>query len=154
MHALSFADQMCLLDELVTALSDIDTDDGALIAEARAWTSRLDENLAWADTFLRSVDELIETLGRVESRDARANATRRASKREKYGGATRARAGRGASRRKFSRRRRRGVDDAATSTMLTRMTRMTRTASSRSREDGREGSTTSRRREKIRTAED
>jgi RNA polymerase sigma factor (sigma-70 family) len=74
MHALSFADQMCLLDELVTALSDIDTDDGALIAEARAWTARLDGNLAWADTFLRSVDELIETLGRVESRDARANA--------------------------------------------------------------------------------
>lgn len=88
---------------------------------------------------------------RGRARDARANATRRASKREKYGGATRARAGRGASRRKFSRRRRRGVDDAATSTMLTRMTRMTRTASSRSREDGREGSTTSRRRE---TAED
>ena len=91
---------------------------------------------------------------RGRARDARANATRRASAREKYGGATRARAGRGASRRKFSRRRRRGVVDVATSTMLTRMTRMTRTASSRSREDGREGSTTSRRREKIRTAED
>jgi hypothetical protein len=39
----------------------------------------------------------------------------------------------------------------SSSTMLTRMTR---TASSRSREDGGEGSTTSRRREKIRTAED
>jgi hypothetical protein len=91
---------------------------------------------------------------RGRTRDARANATRRASAREKYGGATRARAGRGASRRKFSRRRRRGDDDVATSTMLTRMTRMTRTASSKSREDGREGSTTSRRREKIRTAED
>lgn len=91
---------------------------------------------------------------RGRARDARANATRRASAREKYGGATRARAGRGASRGKFSRRRRRGDDAAATSTMLTRMTRMTRTASSKSREDGREGSTTSRRREKIRTAED
>lgn len=53
---------------------------------------------------------------RGRTRDARANATRRASEREKYGGATRARAGRGESRRKFSRRRRRGDDDAATST--------------------------------------
>ena len=91
---------------------------------------------------------------RGRTRDARARATRRASEREKYGGATRARAGRGESRRKFSRRRRprrrrrRDVDDGAM------LTRMTRTASSKSREDGREGSTTSRRREKIRTAED
>ena len=46
------------------------------------------------------------------------------------------------------RRRRRDVDASA---MLTRMTRI---PSSRSREDEREGSTTSRRREKIRTAED
>ena len=53
---------------------------------------------------------------RGRTRDARACATRRASAREKYGGATRARAGRGASRRKISRRRRRGDDDAATST--------------------------------------
>ena len=74
MHALSFADQMCLLEELVTALADVDADDRGLVAEARAWAARVDGELAWANTFQRSVDELIEAVEKSTSRDARANA--------------------------------------------------------------------------------
>ncbi|MFT4624193.1 MAG: RNA polymerase sigma factor (sigma-70 family) [Myxococcota bacterium] len=74
MHALSFADQMCLLEELVTALADIEADDDALIAEAQEWASRVDETLAWTETFMRFIAELVETVQRTDSRDARANA--------------------------------------------------------------------------------
>jgi RNA polymerase sigma factor (sigma-70 family) len=71
MHALSYADQMCLLDELVDALSDTESSDAELIADALAWSKRVDPRLSWAGSFQRQVEELADTLTTAKKKEIR-----------------------------------------------------------------------------------
>lgn len=70
MHPLCYADQMALLDNFVDLLSQYKVDDAVLLAEARAWSKGIPEELTFAAPIRRHIEELVQVVEQQGGDDA------------------------------------------------------------------------------------